>query len=134
RLAPDSPDALVVLGYAQYATGHSRDAVQAWKQSLTLRPDVSVQRLIDRVGRELATEGSYSERETGHFTLRYEGAQSSEAFRGQILATLEAAYSELAQRFGTDPRSSIQAILYTNQAFFDVTHAPSWMGALNDGS
>jgi len=27
----------------------------------------------------------------------------------------------------------VQVILYTNQAFFDVTRAPSWTGALNDG-
>jgi len=32
-----------------------------------------------------------------------------------------------------EPRSSVQVILYTNQAFFDVTRAPSWSGALNDG-
>jgi len=31
------------------------------------------------------------------------------------------------------PRASIPVILYTEQAFFDVTHAPSWSGAVNDG-
>jgi tetratricopeptide (TPR) repeat protein len=133
RLAPDSADPLVVLGFAQYAVGRSREAIQSWKHSLALRPDASVQRAVDRAGRELATESNYSERETGHFMLRYEGAQSSEAFRGQILSTLESAYSELAHGFGVEPRSTVQVILYTNQAFFDVTHAPSWTGALNDG-
>jgi tetratricopeptide (TPR) repeat protein len=133
RLAPDSADALVVLGFAQYSAGHAKEAAQSWRRSLTLRPDASVQRLVDRAGRELAAESNYSERETGHFTLHYEGAQSSEAFRGQILATLEAAYTDLAQGFGLEPRANIQVILYTNQAFFDVTQAPSWTGALNDG-
>src|SRR5204862_3454040 len=50
-----------------------------------------------------------------------------------LLSTLEAAYTELAQLFGAEPRSSIQVVLYANQAFFDVTHAPSWTAALNDG-
>jgi tetratricopeptide (TPR) repeat protein len=133
RLAPDSADALVVLGFAHYAAGDSKQAAESWKRSLALRPDASIQRMLDRATRELTAETNYSERETGHFTLRYEGAQSSESFRGQILAALEAAYTELAQAFGVEPRSNIQVILYTNQAFFDVTHAPSWTGALNDG-
>src|SRR5437667_1788907 len=133
RLAPDSADALVVLGFAQYSAGHSREAAESWKHSLALRPDESIQRMLDRASRELTAENNYSERETGHFTLHYEGAQSSEAFRGHILSTLEAAYADLAQGFGVEPHSNIQVILYTNQAFFDVTHAPSWTGALNDG-
>jgi len=133
RLAPDSPDAFAVQGFAQYAAGHPKDAADSWKHSLALRPDASIQRLLDRVGRELTAESNYSERETGHFMLRYEGAQSSEAFRSQILSSLEASYGELAQGFGIEPHSSIQVILYTNQAFFDVTQAPSWTGALNDG-
>jgi tetratricopeptide (TPR) repeat protein len=133
QLAPDSADALAVLGYAQYATDHPRDAAQTWKHSLALRPDASLQQLLARAEREAATEGSYSERETGHFALRYEGTQSSETFRAQVLSTLESEYSDLAREFGAEPRSSIQVVLYTNQAFFDVTRAPSWTAALNDG-
>jgi tetratricopeptide (TPR) repeat protein len=132
-LAADSADALAVLGYAQYAANRPRDAMQSWKRSLALRPDASIQQLLARAEREAAAEGNYSERETGHFVLRYEGTQSSEALRRQILATLESEYEELAREFGVEPRSSIQVILYTNQAFFDVTQAPSWTGALNDG-
>jgi hypothetical protein len=81
----------------------------------------------------LSAESSYSERETGHFVLRYEGTQSSAAFRDQMLLTLESDYAELSHQFGSEPRSSIPVILYTNQAFFDVTQEPSWVGALNDG-
>jgi len=133
RLAPDSADALAVLGFAQYSAGYAKEATQSWKKSLSLRPDGSLQRLLDRAGRELTAETNYSERETGHFVLRYEGSQSSDSFRGQVLSTLESAYTELAQGFGAEPRSSIQVILYTNQAFFDVTQAPAWTAALNDG-
>ena len=34
---------------------------------------------------------------------------------------------------GVSPRSSIPVVLYTGQAFFDVTQAPSWSSAVNDG-
>jgi hypothetical protein len=56
-----------------------------------------------------------------------------EAFRGQILAALESDYDDLVRDLGTPPRDNILVTLYTEQAFFDVTRAPSWSGALNDG-
>ena len=133
RIAPDSADAFAVLGYAQFASDRMKDAIQSWNKSLALRPDASIERLLERAQRESKAETNYSEHETGHFVLRYEGHQSSEAFRSQIMATLEAAYADLTADFGSQPKSSIQVVLYTDQAFFDVTQAPSWTGALNDG-
>lgn len=133
RLAPDSADAFAVLGYAQFAADRLRDAIQSWKKSLALRPDASIQELLARAEREVAAENRFSEHETSHFVLHYEGAQSSDAFRAQLIAVLESHYQDLRQQFGMEPRSSVQVILYTNQAFFDVTRAPSWTGALNDG-
>jgi tetratricopeptide (TPR) repeat protein len=131
--APDSADAYAVLGYAQFSADHPREAIQSWKKSVALRPDASIQQVLARAEREEHVESNYTERETGHFVLHYEGAQSSEAFRAQILATLESAYRDLVQVFGSEPRSSISVVLYTSHNFFDVTRAPGWMGALNDG-
>lgn len=131
--APDSADAYAVLGYAHYSAEHAREAIQSWKKSITLRPDASIQQMIARAERETHVESNYTERETGHFVLHYEGAQSSETFRAQILETLESSYKDLGREFGNEPRSSIAVVLYTGQDFFDVTRAPRWMGALNDG-
>jgi tetratricopeptide (TPR) repeat protein len=131
--APDSADAYAVLGYAQYSADRPKEAIQSWKKSLALRPDSSIQQILARAQREKSVEGNYSERETGHFVLRYEGAQSSEALRAQILETLEAAYRDLSGEFAREPRASIPVVLYTSQDFFDVTRAPGWVGALNDG-
>jgi hypothetical protein len=133
RLAPESPDALAVLGYAQFAADHNQDAIQTWKKSLALRPDASVQQYLAKAEREAKAEADYSERESSHFTLRYEGKQTSEELRRDIVATLESEYDDLVREFGTSPRASIPVILYTGQAFFDVTQAPSWSGAVNDG-
>ncbi len=133
QLAPDSADAFAVLGYAQFASAHLKEAILSLKHSLALRPDSSIQQLLGRAEREAAAESNYSERDAGHFVLRYEGKQSSEGFRRLILSTLEADYGDLTRDFGIEPRSSIQIVLYTNQDFFDVTRAPSWTGAINDG-
>jgi hypothetical protein len=133
RVAPDSPDALDVLGYAQFAADRNRDAIRTWKHSLGLRPDATVQRLLEKAEREASAEAEYSQRESSHFTLRYEGKQTSESLRGQLVATLESEYDDLVRELGVAPRNSIPVVLYTDQAFFDVTHAPSWSGAVNDG-
>ncbi len=133
RLAPDSADAYAVLGAAQYASDRTSDAIRSWKRSLALHADPVVERLLAKAQRDAATEESFSENQSSHFTLRYEGKQTSESLRRVILATLESQHDELSQTLGTAPRDTITVILYTNQAFFDVTQAPSWTGAINDG-
>jgi hypothetical protein len=133
RLAPDSPDTLTVLGYVQFAADRDQDAIRTWKKSLALRPDSIVQNLLQKAERDAAVQANYTERESGHFTLLYEGKATSDALRGQILNTLESEYDDLAREFGIAPKNSIPVALYTDKTFFDVTQAPSWTGAVNDG-
>jgi len=133
RNAPDSPDALTVLGYVQFSAGRTKDAIQTWKHSLEERPDPLVEQYLKRAEHESAAEANFSEKESGRFTLKFEGQQSSEALREQLLQTLESDYDDLVRDFGIAPHDSIAVTLYTNQAFFDVTQAPSWTGAVNDG-
>ena len=131
--APDSPDAYTVLGYAQQASDRTKDAIVSWKRSLELRPDATVQQYLAKAEREQNAETDFAQRESSHFVLHYEGKPTSEAFRGQILAALESDYDDLSRDLGTPPRDNILVTLYTEQTFFDVTRAPSWSGALNDG-
>jgi tetratricopeptide (TPR) repeat protein len=131
--APNSPDTLTVLGYAQYASDHEQDAIRTWKRSLELRPDANVKLLLAKAERDSAVQTNYSEHESNHFTLHYEGEKTADSLREEMLVTLEADYDDLSRQFGSGPRSSIPVVLYTGQAFFDVTQAPSWTGAVNDG-
>ena len=133
RLAPDSPDTLTVLGYVQFAAGRDQDATRTWKKSLALRPDSTVQNLLEKAERDAAAQANYTERDSGHFTLLYEGKATSDALRAQLLSTLESEYDDLARELGIAPKNSIPVILYTDKTFFDVTQAPSWTGAVNDG-
>ena len=133
RSAPESPDAHTILGYAQFASDHTRDAIASWKRSLALRPDSAVQQFLSKAEREQNAESEFTQGESAHFTLHYEGHQTSEALRAQILQALESDYDDLVRDLGTPPRDNILVTLYTEQAFFDVTHAPTWSGAMNDG-
>ncbi|HUC30207.1 MAG TPA: tetratricopeptide repeat protein [Candidatus Acidoferrum sp.] len=133
RSAPDSPDAYTILGYAQFASDRTKEAVESWKHSLALRPDPAVRQFLAKAQREQTVEAEFSQGESSHFVLHYEGKQTSEGLRSQILAALESDYDDLARDLGNPPHDSILVTLYTEQAFFDVTHAPTWSGAINDG-
>ena len=133
RSAPESPDAHTMLGYAQFASDHTKDAIASWKRSLALRPDSAVQQFLSKAEREQNAESEFSQGESAHFTLHYEGHQTSEALRAQILQALESDYDDLVRDLGNPPRDNVLVTLYTEQAFFDVTHAPTWSGAMNDG-
>ncbi len=133
RVAPDSPDATAMLGFVQFATDHTNDAIVSWKKSLQLRPDATVSQYLARAERESKAEAEFSQNESAHFNLHFEGKETSTGFRRDLLATLESDYDDLVRDLGYSPRSTIAVTLYTQQAFFDVTRAPMWTGAVNDG-
>ncbi len=133
RAAPNSADAWMILGFADYSADRVPQAVIAWKHSLSLRPDQNVQRYLARAQRELTAESDFSQADSGHFSFHYEGTTTPAVLRQQLQASLENSYSDLVRDLGVSPRQNISVALYTSQAFFDVTEAPSWIGALNDG-
>ncbi len=132
-IAPNSPDAIAMLGFVQFASDHTPDAIRSWKKSLALRPDATVSQYLARAERESSAESDFSQRESSHFNLHFEGKDTSETFRHDLLATLDSEYDDLVRDLGYSPHNNIAVTLYTQQAFFDVTRAPSWSGAINDG-
>ena len=133
KSAPTSADAFTMLGYSQFASDHTKEAIVSWKRALELRPDARVQQLLAKAQREQTVEAEFSQGESSHFVLHYEGKQTTDAFRAQIIQALESDYDDLVRDLGSPPRDNILVTLYTEQAFFDVTHAPTWSGAINDG-
>jgi len=131
--SPQSGETLAVLGYAYYQNDRNRDAIAAWKKSLDLRPSAQVRQLLERAQRESAAEAEFRQQESSHFVLRYEGSHVLDSLRSEILNVLETQYNTLQNDLGVTPRYSIAVSLYTEQAFFDVTQAPAWTAALNDG-
>src|ERR1022692_1925827 len=122
-----------MLGFVQFASDHTPEAIRSWKKSLTLRPDATVSQYLARAERESKVESDFSQRESSHFNLHFEGKDTPENFRRDLLATLDSDYDDLVRDLGYAPHDNITVTLYTQQVFFDVTRAPSWSGALNDG-
>jgi tetratricopeptide (TPR) repeat protein len=132
RFAPNNPDVAKLAGWAYYGMNKMQQAVAEWKRSLALRPDGEVQAALDKAERDKQEEESYKENESSHFTLRYSGG-AEPALAREVLRTLEMHYGAIESELNFAPPDSIGVILYTQQAFADITRAPGWVGALNDG-
>ncbi len=132
RVAPENADVAKLAGWAYYGLNKIDQAVGEWKRALALRPDPEVQAALDKAQRDRQEEESYKENESSHFTLRYSGA-AEPALARDVLRTLEAHFSAIESELSFTPPDSIGVVLYTQQAFADITRAPGWVGALNDG-
>jgi tetratricopeptide (TPR) repeat protein len=132
RVAPDNADVAKLAGWAYYGLNKMNQAVAEWKRALALRPDSEVQAALDKAQRDKQEEESYKENESSHFTLRYSGS-AEPALAREVLRALEAHFSAIESELNFTPPDSIGVVLYTQQAFADITRAPGWVGALNDG-
>jgi tetratricopeptide (TPR) repeat protein len=132
RVAPDNPDVAKLAGWAYYGMNKLSQAVSEWQRALALRPDAEVQGALEKAQRDRREEENYRENESSHFTLRYSGA-AQPALAREMLRALETHFSAIESELNFTPPEPIGVILYTEQAFADITRAPGWVGALNDG-
>jgi hypothetical protein len=51
----------------------------------------------------------------------------------EVLHTLEGHFEQIESELNYTPPEPIGVVLYTQDAFADITRAPGWVGALNDG-
>jgi tetratricopeptide (TPR) repeat protein len=132
RISPDSADVAKLEGWAYYGANKVDKAVAEWQLAQKLRPDPDVAQALEKAERDKSEEESYREGETAHFDLKYSGDATPE-LAAAILSALEDDFNDIQSQLDYTPPEQIGVILYTNQAFQDITRAPSWVGALNDG-
>ncbi len=132
RVAPDSADVAKLTGWAYYGANKMDQAVAEWKRAESLRHDPDVERALAKAERDKNEEESYREGETAHFVLKYSGSATPDLARG-ILRALEDDFNDIESQLDFTPPEPIGVILYTEQGFADITRAPSWAGAINDG-
>jgi tetratricopeptide (TPR) repeat protein len=132
RVAPNDPDVAKLAGWSFYGMNKMDQAVAEWKRALALRPDPEVQAALNKAKLDKQEEEKYKENESAHFSLRYSG-DAEPALARDVLRTLEMHFSRIESELNFTPADSIGVILYTDQAFADITRAPGWVSALNDG-
>jgi tetratricopeptide (TPR) repeat protein len=132
RVAPENPDVPKLMGWSYYGMNKLKQAVAEWERALALKPDAEVQAALDKARRDQQEEENYRENESSHFTLRYSGGAEPGLAR-DVLRTLETHFAAIESELSYTPPEPIGVILYTQEAFADITRAPGWAGALNDG-
>ena len=132
RVAADNPDIYKLEGWAYYGMNKPDQAVAEWKKSLAIRPDSETQAALDKALKDKEEEEHYKENESAHFQLKYNGT-AEPALAREVLRVLETHYTAIESELNYTPPESIGVVLYTQQAFADITRAPGWVGALNDG-
>ncbi len=132
RVRPRSAEVAKLAGWAFFGMNRMRDAVDEWQRALDLHPDAEVQAALAKAKHDLGEEQNYRENESSHFSLKYSGA-SAPGLARNVLRTLERHFSAIESELSFTPREPIGVVLYTQEAFADITRAPEWVGALNDG-
>jgi Tetratricopeptide repeat len=132
RSDPNSADIAKLAGWADFGLNRLAEAIAEWKHSQQLHPDPDVARALEKAQRDLSVENSFREGRSAHFDLHYYGEAAPELAR-DVLRVLEGDFEDIAAALNDTPKQPISVTLYTNQLFQDITRAPSWAGALNDG-
>lgn len=132
RLEPENADVAKLTGWAYYGMNKLDQAVAEWKHAYSIRPDKELQAALEAALRDKKEEESYKENESSHFKLKYNGA-AEPALARDVLRTLETHFSAIESELNYTPPEPIGVVLYTEQAFVDITRAPAWAGALYDG-
>ena len=132
RVAPNNADIFKLAGWAYSGMNKPQQAVVEWKKALELRPDADTFSALEKAQRDQQEEENYKENESAHFQLKYHG-EAEPALARDVLHTLEGQYQQIESELNYSPPEPIGVILYTQQGFADITRAPGWVGALNDG-
>ena len=132
QVAPGSVAVAQLSGWAYSGMNRLDDAIREWEAAQRIAPDAHVAALLESARRDKGVEQGARASESSHFVLHYQGSATPQ-LANEILRTLEEHYRELQTDLHFTPPESIGVILYTQQSFRDITRAPGWMGALNDG-
>jgi tetratricopeptide (TPR) repeat protein len=100
--------------------------------ALNIKQDGELSELVNKMNREHGVQENYVESETEHFKIMFNGPEHRDLKR-TVIENLEEAYRQIGGQLNYFPSETFTILLYTDQDFFDLTHAPSWAGGLFDG-
>ncbi len=132
RSAPENADVARLMGWAYYGMNKIEQAVREFRRAFKLRPDVTTQQALLKAERDLEIEEKFRKNESFHFKLSYDG-EAEPGLAREVLQRLESHFARIEAELNYSPSDPIGVILYTAQAFRNVTRAPGWAGAVNDG-
>ena len=132
KLLPKAASAAVLAGWAHYRLNQADEAIADFQTAQRLAPTASAAGMLEKVQHDKEVEGDFSEGGSSHFVVRYHGS-ATRSLASEVTRVLEDQFQSLRNELRYTPPEPIAVILYTQEAFRDVTRSPGWAGALNDG-
>lgn len=133
EIDPDLDEAQEMLGRIAYDLGDSTLAIRSLELAAARRPhDRALTGLLDRWKGESRAHGSYIEKPAAHFRILYEGS-TQQQIGARVSQVLEAEYLRLGRILSASPAVPVTVVLYTEQAFHDITRSPAWAAGHYDG-
>ncbi|NIM00939.1 MAG: hypothetical protein GTN89_08565 [Acidobacteria bacterium] len=131
-LHPEGAELHELLGDLRDREENVEDALRSWRRAFDLAPNDRLRDKIEKGERDLDLRRDYDLARTSHFNLRYDG-DVDEAIAAEVSEHLEERFWDLTNRFDHTPQQPITALLYTNQAFREVTRSGERVGGVYDG-
>ena len=133
RRHPGDPNVLVLAGLAAYRSDQLHQALDYWKQALSIAPDERLAAIFERVKREADADHSGDKLFGVHIALRYEGEALPADTARAVLAILDDDYARIAAQLGCTSDERIVAIVQSREAYLRSTGAAEWSGGQYDG-
>lgn len=127
------PYLLALAGLAAFQSDQPKRAAEYWAESMAVRPDPAVERLLRKVQGELKSDTSREKVSSSRFDLRYDSAELQPAAASQILELLNAESDRLNAALGCGFQEKITAVVQTRHAYRATTGAEDWSGGQFDG-
>jgi tetratricopeptide (TPR) repeat protein len=122
-----------LLGEALYSQDRIPQAISEWETALQAGPNEAITRRLDKARQEASVHKELGVLQSAHFILRYDRQVSDYRLGEQMLTTLETIYRQLSNSLFEQGPGTITVVIYPDKSYFDVTKAPQWSGAINDG-
>jgi len=130
---PNHPDLLALAGHAAYRSDRMVDALDYWRKSLDLKPDMELEQAYVAARREASADQSTQRKFGTRFVLRYDGAVADSATATAIISLLEQEFSRLTAQLGCRSDERIVTIVQSREAYLRSTAAAPWSAGAYDG-
>ncbi len=109
---PNNIDALVLLGELNYSDNKLEDALNYWQKALAVSPgNASIIEKIERVRKDMASQGGFKKRETQNFIFTFDEGLNEFKF-GNMETILNEVYVKLGQDFNYFPTYRVVVQVY----------------------
>jgi tetratricopeptide (TPR) repeat protein len=129
---PNDFDVRKLLAFVYYRKDDVEKGLEHAGAGLSLKGDPELRKLYEKLAKDKGTQDVSLNESSEHFRITFDGYKHGGVSR-KVIGILEDAYGTVGKEFGYFPSEPVNAVLYTNRDFYDITQAPEWSGGIYDG-